>query len=101
MRSKAKNAVPMAKFFQSDANYIAERIGELHCHAVLHDGELCAKLNRARIGGMIEVLGRMRLAVDCRWNEYDPNVLVMTDEEFVELKARMAAASKGNAKEGK
>lgn len=36
MRSKAKNAVPMAKFFQSDANYIAERIGELHCHAVLH-----------------------------------------------------------------
>ena len=101
MRSKAKNAVPMAKFFQSDANYIAERIGELHCHAVLHDGELCAKLNRARIGGMIEVLGRMQLAVDCRWNDYDRSVLVMTDDEFLEHKARMAAASIGNAKEGK
>jgi len=101
MRSKAKNAVPMAKFFQSDANYIAERIGELHCHAVLHDGELCAKLNRARIGGMIEVLNRMQLTVCCRWNDYDRNVLVMTDDEFIEHKARMAAASKGNAKEGK
>ena len=100
MRSKAKNAVPMAKFFQSDALYIAERIGELHCHAVLHDGELCAKLNRARIGGMIEVLGRMRLAVDCRWNEYDPNVLVLTDSEYLDLRAAMAA-SKGNAKGGK
>ena len=101
MRSKAKNAVPMAKFFQSDANYIAERIGELHCHAVLHDGELCAKLNRARIGGMIEVLGRMGLAVDCRWDEYNHCVLIMTNREFLEHKARMAAASKGNAKEGK
>ena len=100
MRSKAKNAVPMAKFYQSDANYIAERIGELHCHAVLHDGELCAKLNRARIGGMIEVLNRMQLTADCRWNDYDRAVLVMTDVEFVEHKARMAAASKGNAKEG-
>lgn len=100
MRSKVKNAVPMAKFFQSDAHYIAERIGELHCHAVLHDGELCAKLNRARIGGMIEVLGRMGLAVDCRWNEYDPNVLVLTNSEYLDLRAAMAVR-KGNAKEGK
>ena len=100
MRSKAKNAVPMAKFFQSDANYIAERIGELHCHAVLHDGELCAKLNRARIGGMIEVLNRMQLTAYCRWDDYDPNVLVLTDSEYLDLRAALAA-SKGNAKGGK
>lgn len=100
MRSKAKNAVPMAKFFQSDANYIAERIGELHCHAVLHDGELCAKLNRARIGGMIEVLGRMRLAVDCRWNECDPNVNILTESDYLDRRGAMSA-SNGNAKEGK
>lgn len=41
---------PLAQFYRADANYIAERIGELHCHAMMHEGELCEKLNRARIG---------------------------------------------------
>lgn len=100
MGSRAQKALQMAKFYMSDANYLAERIGELHCHAVIHDGELCAKLNRARIGGMIEVLDRMQLAVDCRWDEYDPDVLILTESDYLDRRAAMAA-SKENAKEGK
>lgn len=51
-------AIKLAEFDNLDADYIAARIGELHHHAKLHEGELFAKLNRARIGGMIDVLGR-------------------------------------------
>ena len=78
---------PMAEFYQHDANYFAERIGELHAHAMLHEGELCAKLNRARIGGMIEVLNRMHVEVDCRWEEYDRNVIVVNDIQWMQIKA--------------
>ena len=55
-----KKTDPLAEFDQADADYLEKRIGELHCHAVLHEGELCSKLNRARIGGMIEVLSRIK-----------------------------------------
>ena len=77
---------PLAEVYQSDANYIAERIGELHVHALYHEGELCAKLNRARIGGMIEVLTRMYLEVECNWNYPDRNVLVMKDLDYLKFK---------------
>jgi len=80
MRSKAKNAVPMAKFYPSDANYIAERIGELNRHAVIYKGELCAKLNRARIGGMIEVLSRMNVEVHCDWTGTSRNVVIRREK---------------------
>ena len=86
MSEKKTMAKPLAKFYQADANYIAEMIGELHSHAMLHEGELCAKLNRARIGGMVEVLSRMCLEVDCPWNRYDRNVLIMTDIDFINHK---------------
>ena len=84
---------PLAQFYQADANYIAERIGELHCHAILHGGELCEKLNRARIGGMIEVLNRMRLVVDCLWTLLDRDVLIMTDLEYLKHKELLRGAS--------
>lgn len=84
---------PLAQFYQADANYIAERIGELHCHAMMHEGELCEKLNRARIGGMIEVLNRMRLEVDCNWKFPDKGVLVMTDVEYLRHKELLRGAS--------
>ena len=44
--------IKLAEFCDNDADYLNERIGELHYHAKQHEGELCAKLNRARIGGM-------------------------------------------------
>ena len=93
MSDKYKRAKPLAEFYQADANYIAERIGELHCHALLHEGELCAKLNRARIGGMVEVLSRMFLEVDCNWTDYDRNVLIMTDIDWMKHKQMLKAAS--------
>ena len=86
MSGKVTMAKPLAKFYQADANYIAERIGELHSHAVLHEGEPCARLNRSRIGGMIEVLSRMGLEVCCNWDRYDRGVLIMTDTDFIEHK---------------
>ena len=86
MSGKVTMAKPLAEFYQADANYIAERIGELHSHAVLHEGELCSKLNRARIGGMIEVLSRIGLEVDCSWDRCDRNVLIMDEVDFVEHK---------------
>ena len=82
---------PLAEFYQSDANYIAERIGELHVHALYHEGELCAKLNRARIGGMIEVLNRMHLEVHCNWNFPDKGVLVMKDLDYLKFKETTGA----------
>jgi hypothetical protein len=84
---------PLAQFYRADANYIAERIGELHCHAMMHEGELCEKLNRARIGGMIEVLNRMSLEVDCNWKWADKGVLVMTDLEYLRHKELLRGAS--------
>jgi hypothetical protein len=85
----------LGEFYQSDANYIAERIRELHRHAMLHQGEICAKLNRARIGGMIEVLGRMGLEVDCAWEQYLGDIHITTDMQLVERKL------KKSLKEGK
>ena len=81
-----KNTRPMATFCQEDANYLNERIGELHHHAKLHEGELCDKLNRARIGGMIEVLDRMGLAVDCDWDSCTKKVGIFTRGDFEFLK---------------
>ena len=103
--STNRKVKPLAQFYQADANYIAERIGELHCHAMMHEGELCEKLNRARIGGMIEVLNRMHLEVDCNWNWPDKNVLVMTDLEYLQHKelsrnALAASATKADLKPG-
>ena len=83
---------PLSQLVLDDAAYLAERIGELHTHALLHEGELCAKLNRARIGGMIEVLNRRGLEVDCNWGAPDKHVRIMTVEDYLKSKA---------AKEGK
>ena len=91
--STNRKVKPLAQFYQADANYIAERIGELHCHAMIHEGELCEKLNRARIGGMIEVLNRMHIEVDCNWKRPDKNVLVMTDLEYLQHKELLRGAS--------
>ena len=77
---------PLALFCKIDATYIAERIAELHCHAMRHDGELCAKLNRARIGGMIEVLNRMDVEVVCDWDRCDKEVVVLCAEDLAEFK---------------
>ena len=84
--------IKLAEFCDDDADYIAKRIGELHHHAKMHEGELCAKLNRARIGGMIEVLNRMDLEVVCDWDRCDKDVVVLRAEDFAEFK---------KAKEGK
>lgn len=77
---------PMASLYKTDADYLASRIGELHSHAVLHDGELCAKLNRARIGGMIEVLSLIGIEVVCNWDKVDHCVLVVTEADYVQHK---------------
>ena len=77
-----KATVLLAEFRQNDANYLNERIGELHYHAKLHEGELCAKLNRARIGGMIEVLSRMGLEVVCDWDSCTKKATIFTKGDF-------------------
>ena len=91
--STNRKVKPLAQFYQADANYIAERIGELHYHAILHKGEPSEKLNRARIRGMIEVLNRMRLEVDCNWKFPDKCVLVMTDLEYLRHKELLRGES--------
>lgn len=80
------NIFPLATFDKVDATYFAERIAELHCHAVRHDGELCAKLNRARIGGIIEVLSRLDIEVVCDWDRIDKEVIVLRADQFAEFK---------------
>ena len=77
-----KKTIQLAEFYQTDADYLNERIGELHCHAFLHEGELCSKLNRARIGGMIEVLSRMGLEVVCDWDSCTKKVMIFTKGDF-------------------
>ena len=77
---------PMASLYKIDADYLASRISELNSHAVLHDGELCAKLNRARIGGMIEVLSLIGIEVVCNWKETDRCVLLMTVADYIHHK---------------
>ena len=72
----ATKSIKFAQFSVADAKYIAERIGELNRHAVIHDGKPCAKLNRARIGGMIEVLSRMNVEVHCDWTSTSRNVVI-------------------------
>ena len=76
----------LAEFYQTDADYLNERIGELHYHAKQHEGELCSKLNRARIGGMIEVLSRIGLEVVCSWDRRDRDVVIMSEADFIEHK---------------
>ena len=66
-QKKVPPAKPSAKVYPSDLRYFEERIGELNNHAIIHEGELCSKLARARIGGMIEVLNRIGLEVDASW----------------------------------
>ena len=80
--TNTRRVKPLAEYYQADANYIAERIGELHVHALYHEGELCAKLNRARIGGMIEVLCRMELEVVCDWDSCTKKVSIFTKGDF-------------------
>lgn len=89
MSGKITTGEPLAQFYQQDAKYLETRIGELHTHAVIHDGELCSKLNRARIGGMIEVLSRIGLEVECSWDRCDRNVLIVTEADFVENKRHL------------
>ena len=90
---KIKPAKPSAKIYPVDLRYLAERIGELNKHAALHEGELCAKLARARIGGMVEVLNRMDLEVKANWTRPDRNVVIVTDLELQEEKAKARLAT--------
>lgn len=85
MESKQNDRV-LAVFSSTDAAYLRERIGELHFHAKLHEEMLCAKLNRARIGGMIEVLDRIGLVVDCDWDCCTKKVGIFTRGDFEFLK---------------
>ena len=85
---------PMASLYKIDADYLASRIGELNSHAVLHDGELCAKLNRARIGGMVEVLSLIGIEVVCNWKETDRCVLLMTVADYIEHKRLLKKENK-------
>ena len=78
--------IKLAEFCDDDADYIAKRIGELHHHAKMHEGELCAKLNRSRIGGMVEVLSRMGLEVVCDWDRCDKAVVVLPADDFIQFK---------------
>lgn len=91
-----KTTDPLAEFDQADADYLEKRIGELHCHAVLHEGELCSKLNRARIGGMIEVLSRIGLEVVCDWDRCTKKVTIFSkgDFEFLQKVKRSDKAKK-------
>lgn len=77
-----KTTDPLAEFDQTDADYLNERIGELHYHAKQHEGELCSKLNRARIGGIIEVLSRMGLEVVCDWDSCTKKATIFTKGDF-------------------
>ncbi len=86
MSGKVTMTKPLAVFRRADADYIAERIGELHSHAILHEGEPCAKLNRSRIGGMVEVLSRMGLEVVCDWNRCDKAVVILPADDFIQFK---------------
>ena len=83
MSGTSTKAAPLAELYPSDASYLAERIGELHSHAAHHEGELCSKLNRARIGGMIEVLNRIHMEVECDWDNCTRNVRVLSECEFL------------------
>lgn len=85
-KAKQEKTKQLAVFRRADADYIAERIGEMHSHAILHEGELCAKLNRARIGGMVEVLSRMGLEVVCDWDRCDKAVVVLPADDFIQFK---------------
>ena len=93
-----KKTIQLAEFYQTDADYLNERIGELHYHAKQHEGELCSKLNRARIGGMIEVLSRMGLEVVCDWDSCTKKATIFTkgDFEFL-MKVRKSAMPKNES----
>lgn len=84
--SKTPRATPSTKVYPADLRYFEERIGELNVHAVLHEGELCSKLCRARIGGMIEILNRMGLEVEANWNLPDRGVTITDVLEFLKCK---------------
>lgn len=94
MSVQPKAEKPLARLYRGDASYLAQRIGELHYHAAMHEGELCAKLNRARIGGMVEVLSRIGLEVDCAWTRPDKSVLIMDGVEFLQHKERLRQLSR-------
>jgi hypothetical protein len=71
-----------------DLKYFCERIAALKAHAVLHDGEPCAKICRARIGGMLEVLNRIGLEVDTDWDSVEPDIGIFTVPDFLKRKGR-------------
>jgi len=71
-----------------DLKYFCERIAALKAHAVLHDGEPCAKICRARIGGMLEVLNRIGLEVDTDWDSISPDVGIFTVPDFLKRKGK-------------
>ena len=91
-QKKVPPAKPSAKVYPSDLRYFEERIGELSAHAVIHEGELCSKLARARIGGMVEVLNRIGLEVSANWNIPDRDVWIVDVLEFLKSKELLKGA---------
>ena len=69
-----------------DLQYLCQRIVQLKNHAVIHDGEPCAKVCRARIGGMLEVLNRLGLEVDTDWDSIEPDIGIFTVSDFLTRK---------------
>lgn len=98
MSEKTVTPKPLAKLYQDDVNYIAERINVLNTHAVIHEGEPCAKICRARIGGILEVLNFVGLEVKCDWAAPYSGARVMKSLEYLEDKYKWSPAAR---KEGK
>ena len=69
-----------------DLKYFCQRIVQLKNHAVIHDGEPCAKICRARIGGMLEVLNRLGLEVYTDWDSIEPDIGIFTVSNFLTRK---------------
>ena len=69
-----------------DLKYFCQRIVQLKNHAVIHDGEPCAKICRARIGGMLEVLNRLGLEVETDWDSIEPDIGIFTVSNFLTRK---------------
>lgn len=94
-QKKAPPVKPSAKVYPSDLRYFEERIGELNNHAIIHEGELCSKLARARIGGMIEVLNRIGLEVETSWTVPCNGVWIGDVLDFLKSRELLKRASDG------
>ena len=65
-----------------DLLYFSERISALKIHAVVHAGEPCERVCRARLGGMVEILNRLGLEVDTEWDSVLPDVAIYPRTEY-------------------